>query len=146
MIDGQHRHKSVGGVAVFTDIRRQNMCLVFAGRVGAVMAAHAIVSDDGMVEVRGYPGDCGVTVIAVVAARNMSRVFAGCRYTVMTRAAAAQNLCVVNGEHWLPYRRSVTILANNRRLNMRRAFAGRIGAVVAAYAVACNIHMIEIRR
>lgn len=85
-----------------------------------------------------------MTVIAVVATCDMSRMFAGRRCTVMAGATASQNLCVIDGDYWLPYGRVVAILANVRSLNMCRTLASCDGAVMAAYAVARDVGMVEI--
>ncbi len=71
-------------VAVLANIRRLHVQRTLAGRFGTVMAAEAIVHDIDVVKVRRGPGDRGVTVIAVVAAGDVRRMFAGCRHAVMT--------------------------------------------------------------
>lgn len=84
-----------------------------------------------------------MTVIAVVAACNMRRVLASCGTAIVTGAAAAHYVGVVNGQHGLPNRCVVAVLADIRCLNMCRTFAGGIGAVVAAEAAADNVRVVE---
>lgn len=64
-------------------------------------------------------------------------------HPVMTGATTTQDLRVVDGKCWLPRRRRVAIFANNRRLNVRGAFAGRIDTVMTANAVADYVGVIE---
>lgn len=85
-----------------------------------------------------------MTVIAIRAARDVHGMFANCGYAVMTGTAFAHYLCVINNESRRPDVRIVAILADACCLHMREILAGRFDAVVAANAVARNIHMIEI--
>ena len=55
-----------------------------------------------------------MAVIAIVAAGNMSRVFAGCGDTVMTGVAGTQYLGVVDSHHGGPQIRGMAILADTR--------------------------------
>jgi len=89
-------------MAVFADIRRLNVCRAFAGRVRAVMAAKTISDDVHVIEIRGQPADRAVTVIAIIAACNVSRVLTGCNDAIMAGPTSTQNLCVVDGDHGLP--------------------------------------------
>ena len=87
-----------------------------------------------------------MTVVATVVAGDMRRVFARCCKTVMTGAAATQHLCVIDRIDGSPHIAVVTILTDVARLHMRQVFAGSIQAVVAACAIARNIHVVECRR
>jgi len=73
-----------------------------------------------------------VTIVAGVAAGNMSRVLSGCGDAVMTGAASSQYLHVINSDHGCPEIRGVAVLADVRRLNVRSILAGRVRAVMAA--------------
>jgi len=84
-----------------------------------------------------------VTVSAVIAACNVRRVLASCGTANVTGATAAYYVGVVNGQHGLPNRRVVAVLADIRRQNMRNTFAGGNGAVVAAEAAASNICVVK---
>ena len=58
--------------------------------VSAVVAAEAVVHDVGVVEIRRHPGHRRVAIVAVVATGDVRRMFAGCRYAIMTRAAGTR--------------------------------------------------------
>ena len=71
MIDASSRGPRRNGMAVFTDIGRQNVILVFAGRVRTVVTANAIAGDVRMIKIRWHPRHGRVAIIAVVSAGNM---------------------------------------------------------------------------
>ena len=119
---------------------------ILAGRIRAVVAADAISRDVHVVEVRRYPGDCRVAVIAVLAARNVRRVLAGGDRAVMAGAAGAEYLCVVDGVGRRPDDVVVAVRADVGGVDVRRVLARGLGAVVAADAIRGNVGVIEIRR
>lgn len=133
-------------VAVFADVSRLHMQWALAGSLGAVMAAKAIVHDVRVIKIRRQPGDCRMTVVAIVTAGDVGRVFAGCRDAVMAGTASAYDLGVVDRIRGHPYIAGVAVFANVARLNVRGVFTGGIGTVMAAEAAACDVHVIEIRR
>lgn len=98
MVHCRDRNPGVGTVAVLADVGRLHMRRTLAGGVGAIVTTNAIVDDVGVVKVGGSPGDRCMTVIAIDTTRDMSRVLASCRNTVMTGAASANHLRVVDGE------------------------------------------------
>lgn len=53
---------------------------------------------------------------------------------------------MVHTDDGLPQRRAMAVFADIRRLNVCRAFAGRLGAVVTVDAVRGNVGVIEVRR
>lgn len=114
MIDGRWRHPDRHGVAGLTHVRCPHVLLRLARRVRAVMASGAAACDVHMVEIRGHPSRGCMTVDAVVAARYMRRVPAGCDDTVVAGLAATQNLRVINGHHRTPVHRRMAVLANSR--------------------------------
>ena len=73
-----------------------------------------------------------MTIVAGVAAGNMSRVLSGCGDAVMTGAASSQYLGVIDGHHGCPEIRGVAVFADIRRLNVRSILAGPVRAVMAA--------------
>ena len=99
VIDRQYWRPYRWAVAVRADVRCLWVLCALAGCISTVMAAHAVAGDVRMVEIRRQPGDRRMTVIAVIAARNMRRVFAGCDDTVVTGSAGAEDLGVVDGRH-----------------------------------------------
>ena len=147
MVDGVGGHPHIRRMTVFADVARLHMCCrILARGVGTVVAAEAVARDVDVIEVRGQPAGGRMTVVAVSAAGDVVQVFSGCRDTVMTRATGAQDLCVVHGKHGRKHIGRMTVFANVARLHMRRAFACRVSAVVAAKAVAGDVHVIEVRR
>jgi len=87
-----------------------------------------------------------MTVITVITARDVGWVLAACDNAVMTGTAGAQTLRVVDSKYRRPDIARVTVFANVARLHMRGILAGGFGTVVAAEAVARNVHVVEIRR
>jgi len=146
VINGDHGLPHIGRVAVLADICRLNVRRAFAGRRRSVMAANTISDDVHVIEIRRQPGNRGVTVVAGIAARDVSRVLTDRSDAVMAGATGSQNLCVINGHYGLPHIRGVAIIANICRLNVCGAFAGRVRAVMAAKAISDDVHVIEVRR
>ena len=132
-------------VAVFADIGGLHVQRTLTSRFGAVVAAEAVVRDIDVVKIGRRPGDGGVTVVAVVATRDMGWMFASRRYAVVTRSASAQDLRVVDDKYRRPHIAGVTVFANGACLNMQGALAGRVSTVVTAKAVAGDVYVIEIR-
>jgi len=87
-----------------------------------------------------------MAVVAVIATRYMPRVLAGSRGAVVAGTASADNLCVVDSECRQPGIRRMAIFADIRCLNVILVLAGRVDAVVTAYAVAGDIDVVKIRR
>lgn len=87
-----------------------------------------------------------MTVVASIAARDMSRVFADGSDTVMARATSTDYLGVIDREYGRPNCRVMAIFADIGGLHMRWVLASRLRAVMTADAIANNIYMIKIRR
>ena len=66
--------------------------------------------------------------------------------TIVTRAACANHLCMVDCENRRKYVARVTVFAQICGLNMGRVLACRIGAVVTTDAISCDVDVIEICR
>jgi len=133
-------------MAVFADIRCAYVSGILAGRFGTVVAADAITHDIQVVKIRGQPAKRAVAVVAGIAAGDMSLVLARCRSAVMAGAAHAYHLGVINGHHRRKDVGCMTVLTHIRGLNMCRAFAGSVYAIVAADTVSRDIRMVEIGR
>ncbi len=140
------RRPKIDAMAVFADRSRCYVAWVFAGRVAAVMAARTIARDSCMVKVGRGPCDGGVAIIAIVATRKMGRMLAGRGHAVMTRATAAEYLCVVHRVRWRKGHRVVAVLADIGGLHVRWVFPSCIGTVMAARAIARDIDVIKICR
>lgn len=96
VIDGERRRPHIRCMTVFADIGRLNMGERFAGGFNAVMAADTVTGDIDMIKVRGQPANCGMTIVASVVTGDMRWVFARCRDAIMTRAAGAHHLRMVD--------------------------------------------------
>ena len=114
--------------------------------IGTIMATDAIIDDARMIKIRRQPGDSRMTVVAVISACDVRRVFADRRDAVMAGTASANDVRMVDGEDRCEHIGCVAVLADVGRLYMRRAFSGGIGAVVAVDAIAGDTHVIEIGR
>ena len=58
---------------------------VFADRIGSIVATKAIVRNIGVIEIRRNPASRRVTVVAGVAAGDVSLILAGSDCAVVTR-------------------------------------------------------------
>lgn len=146
VIDGRDRRPNRRSVAILADVGCLDVRRSLTDGIGAVVATNTVIHDVDVVEVGGQPRDCRVAVIAVIAAGYMRRVFAGRNYAVVTGAAGANDLGMVDGVNRYPDVRRMAVLANIGRLDMRQVLARSIGAVVATGTVACDIYVIEICR
>lgn len=84
-----------------------------------------------------------MAVIAVVAAENMRRVFAGRCLTVVARIAATQYLRVIHGIDRRPGDTAVAVLTDICRIHVCWMLAGGVHAVVATEAIPRDVRMIE---
>ncbi len=107
------------------------------------MTAGAITGYPNVVEVCWQPAGRRMAIIALIAAGDVGRVFPGRCNTVMTRAAGAENLCVVNGEDWLETDCAVAVFADVRRRDVDGASSRRRNPVVTGNAVTDNANMVE---
>jgi len=112
VIDIQHRLPHGWGMAVFTNVRCKYVLRVLAGCNRTVMTADAIAGYVGVIVICGQPRNGGVAVVAVIAAGDMGRVFAGRGDTVVTRAATTEDLSVVDRDWRHPHCRAVAVLTN----------------------------------
>ena len=117
------RHKQIGVVTVFANVRCLHVRRTFSDRFRAIVARHAITDDVGVIEIYGQPGDGTVTIVAGVATGDMGRMFAGRDSAIVASATGAEDLGVIDSLCRHPYGWAVTILADVRGLNVCRAFA-----------------------
>ena len=144
MINGLHRCKSDHAVAVLADITGIDMVRVLAGCIHTVVAARAVAGDIDVIEIRGYPAGRRVTVIAAVAAGNVSRGFAGRSVAVMAGLAGANDLRVIDAERRRKGAGRMAVLADRRGQDVCSLLAGRIHTIVATRAVAGDAGVIEV--
>ena len=84
----------------------------FACCIAAVVTGTAVGNDIRMIKGRGRPSRSRMTIVTVVVAADMRGMLAGCRYAIVTRAAAADYLSVVDSNNRRPKIDRVTIFAN----------------------------------
>lgn len=144
MVDGVHRRKRIAIVAVLADVGCRYVRRVFTGRIGAIVAARTIACDIDVVEVGRYPAGGRMTIVTVVAAVQVSWIFPRGGDAVMTRAAGANDLGVIYGEHGRENIGRMAVFTNIASLDMCQVFAGSLGAVMAADTIAANIYMVEV--
>jgi len=87
-----------------------------------------------------------VADIAFLIRNEVPVVLAGCCIAVMAGRARTQDLCMVHVDRRRPDSRGVTVLTHVRTENVCRVFTSRVGAVMAADAIARDINMIEVSR
>lgn len=99
-----------------------------------------------MIEAGRRKGNRRMAVIAVIAARNMRRIFPDRYRAVVTGRTSANDLGVIYHVNGGENNVVVTIFANIRCLNVCRALAGRFDTVVTANTVAGDVDMVEVGR
>lgn len=146
MIDTHHRAERDDAVTVLTNRSGLNMRCVLTGRVGTVMAAHAITRNVDVIKVRRDPGVCRMAIVTGLAARDVRRRLAGRNVAVVTGLTTADDLGVIDHCHWRPKIDAMAVFANGGRLNVRRVFADGFCSIVATGTVGRNTCVIEVRR
>ena len=86
-----------------------------------------------------------MAVVAVGAAVDVSRMFAGSCDAIVAGCAGADDLGVIDNYHGLPHCSGVAIFTDACRQGVRRALARSIRAVMAVYAVSGDGSMIKSR-
>ena len=97
-------------------------------------------------EVVGYERIGVVAEVAFNGCYKVPLILADRGYSVVTRRARAENLCVVNVQYRLPNSRRMAVFTNVRCKDVLRIFAGCDCAVVAAKTIAVDIGVVEVCR
>ena len=139
-------HPDIRVMAVFANIGCLNMREALAGGFDTVVTTDTVAGDSYVIEIGRQPASRRVTIVTISAARDMCGVFAGCSNSVMTGAAAAQHLCVIYRIHGCPHVAVVAVLTDVRCLNVGQILARRVQPIVAAYAIARDVQVVEGRR
>jgi len=145
VVNGKHRYEHIGVVAVFADITCLNMLRILTGRIHTVMAIDAIARNVQVIEIRGQPGNGRMTVVASIATGNVRWVFAGRGDAVMTRAAGANDLQMVDRRRRRKHIRAVAVFADVAGLNVHRILAQGIRTVVATKTIINDVYVVEDR-
>ena len=143
MIDASSGDPHGNGMAILTDIGRQNVILIFTGRVCTVVTANAIAGDIRVIKIRRQPRHGGVAVIAVVPAGNMHWVLACRDGAVMTGCASTDNLRVIDYHNRLKERCTVAIFTDVAGQYVILIFPSRVRTIVTTNTIARVIRMIE---
>lgn len=146
MVDDVRRRPQNIVMAGFAIVSRRDMRPVLASRRRAVMAIDAVARDVHVIEIGRDPRRRRMTVVAGIAARNMIGRLAGRRGSIVAGRACSQYLRMVHSVGRYPQDVVMAILTHVGRGDMRWRFAARIRPVVACYAVAEDICVIEISR
>ncbi len=146
VINSVSRAEQVGVVAVLTNIRGLDMLRIFAGRVGAIVAADTVAGDVNVIESSGTPGHRRMAIVTGIIAGNVGGVFSSSYDAIVTGAATANHLCMVDGKHRHENVTIVAVFANVTSLDVSQVLAQGLDAVVTIDAIAGDTNVIEIRR
>lgn len=97
-----------------------------------------------MVKVCRTPRYCRVTVVAIVAAADMSRVLTGSNRAIVARRACTNDLRVIDRIRWFEERRIVTVFAHIARQYVILILANCRRAIVARRAGSIDLRMIHL--
>ena len=97
------------------------MCHIFAGCFCAIVAPETVVGDTAMVKPGRRPYRRLVTILAVVAGRNVVRGFSCRSNAVVTGPAASGHRCVVHERDWAPGCRRMTVGTHGGRRHVIRS-------------------------
>lgn len=133
-------------MTVFAIVTAGNVVYRLAGCIETVVAANTVTRYVGVIKGRWQPAHRRMTVVTLVAARDMHCVFSGGYNAVVTRAASTNYLGVsnCNGRH--PDTRSMAVFTDVTGVDMRKAFAGGARTIVATGAASHDICVIKICR
>lgn len=132
-------------MTVFADVCGLYVYCRLANRIGPVVTTHAIADDIPVVKVGRQPARRCMTVVACITAGYVRRTFSDCRNTVVTGAARAQYLAVIDRKDRCEYIGVMAVLADVGRLNMGRALADSFRTVVAIEAATRDVDVVKIR-
>jgi hypothetical protein len=119
---------------------------MLASSVNTVVTTCTVSSDIHMIEIGRSPGIGRMTIVTGIAAREVGRVLAGCRHSVVTRITGANDLYVIDRVHRRKDVGIVAVFTNIARLDVGRILACRIHSIVAVDAISNDVQMVEIGR
>lgn len=132
-----------GGVLPGNQVRILRMTL---GTLQVAAMVLRLVCQRRMSIVGWRPCIRGMTDITLNVGVEVTGVLSCRGHAVVTGRTGTQHLGVIDSEHWREYVRGVAVFANVGRLYVCRILAGSVRSVMAAEAVARNIHVVEVRR
>ena len=146
VVDSNGGRPDIGVMAVLANVRRLYVCQILACCFGSVVATEAVARNIHVIECRGPPGNRCMTIIAGIVTGDVCRMFSGRCDAVMTGAAGANYLGMVDGKNGHEYIGAVAVLANVAGLHMPGVLAVRIHPIVAVDAITGDVYVIKIRR
>ncbi len=112
---------------------------------GFTLCRHTVMAGDAgplqharVVKRRGFPGARRMTAVAAVTTRQVGRGLARRLVPVVARDTSAQNIGVINSDHWRPSNRAVAIGTGIGGSRVGRGFTCGGCAIMATDAVATN--------
>ena len=138
------RRKRYVVVAILTNIGGIDVRWILARRIGAVMAADAVVSDIGVIKVgRDPPAGC-MAVVAVIATGNVGRVLAFGNIAIMAGEAGANDLRMI--DHIGGYKRHdvVAVFADHSGVDVCRILPDSLDAIMTAGAIPADAGVVKI--
>ena len=109
-------------MAVLAEIAGRYMINIFTDRVRAVVTTEAVTRESRVINIRRNPAGGRVAVVAVVATRNMRRVFARRNRAIMAGQTSADNLGVINHNRRLKECGAMAIFTDIGGENVIRVF------------------------
>ena len=144
VVDHCRWRPNIHAMTIFTNRGCLNVCDMLASRIRTVMAIYTIAGDGRVIKIGWRPANGCVAVVAVVATGEMRRMLASRCDPIVTGAAAAQHLRVIDRVGRQPGNGVMAVFANGCRLYVRRVLAGCVRTVVAIRAAARDIQVIEV--
>ena len=140
-VGGRERHVVV---AILTNIGGIDVRWILARRIGAVMAADAVVGDVRVIEVGRDPRVGRMSVFAVVAAGDVGRVLAFGRVAIMAGEAGANDLRMI--DHVGGYKRHdvVAVFADHSGVDVCRILPDGLDAIMTAGAIPADAGVVKI--
>ena len=86
-------------MAILADIRRIDVRRVLTRGLRTIMTIDTVARDVGVIKIGWSPRDSGVAIVAIAAAGDVARMFAGCCIAVMTCIATAKYLRVIDSKY-----------------------------------------------
>ncbi len=118
VIHHRHRAPEVRHMTVFAHVVRINVHRTFPRCGGPVMAGGTVIHYSFVGEGRRYPGESGMTGIALLCCGNVRGILARSNIVVMTGGATAHHMGVVDHAGWLPELSGMAVFAHIIGLDM----------------------------
>lgn len=131
MINPDHRSPRATAMAILAKVTGVDMAAVFSRCRGTVVTTDTISGVICVIEISGHPCRGRVTKIAGIVTGDMGRRLAGRGGTIVTAMASANDIRVIDPDHWSPGRIAVAVLTDIASLDMGTVLAGCCGSIMA---------------